>query len=146
MDFPASVKEAERLWYEVHRWPSFIEGFGEIVHVDESWPTQGSGAVWDSTPAGRGRVSERILEHRPGQGGLSEISDDRLSGTRQVTFQELAATAEDSSAVRVAVELDYRLTGSRLRALFIDRLFVRRPVLESMQRELERFGHELPLS
>jgi hypothetical protein len=142
VDCRASLEQAERLWYDTERWPAFVEGFGELVHVDPSWPSTGSVVEWQSTPAGRGRVRERMLEHDPCQVGVSEVGDERLTATRRVTFSQ-PQEAEAEEFVTVTVDLDYRLRGSSLLAFLIDRLFVRRAVRESLQRELGSFADEL---
>ena len=35
------VGAAEQLWYDPTRWPSFVDGFGHVVRVDEGWPAAG---------------------------------------------------------------------------------------------------------
>jgi Polyketide cyclase / dehydrase and lipid transport len=139
-DLLGGALEAERLWCDTSRWGSFVEGFATVEQVLGPWPASGSVVEWSSTPRGRGHVSERMLEYEPARRVRSEITDDRLKGTRTVSFTDL----EDvPNGLHVSVELDYRLKGPMWRHLAIDWLFVRRALRDSMQRELERFGHEL---
>jgi hypothetical protein len=136
-DLPASHEEAERLWCDVDRWGAFVEGFGAVVSRSGEWPLEGAVVVWDSTPHGRGRVTERVREREAGVGQLVELQEERLTGTRRVWFGDL------EHGVRVSLELDYRLRGPRLRTVWIDWLFVRRALQDSVERELEAFGREL---
>jgi hypothetical protein len=135
VDLLATAAEAERLWCEVDRWSSFVEGFGSLVSSEGRWPDPGSIVIWDSTPHGRGRVRERVIEHQTGLVLASEISEQRLSGTRWVRFSDL--TDEECPGVRIEVQLDYRLSGSRWLRLPVDWLFVRPALRASIARELE---------
>jgi hypothetical protein len=139
-DLPGSAVVAERLWFDIERWGTFIEGFGAVQRVQGPWPASGGVITWSSTPHGRGVVTERMLEYEPAKRARSEVTDDRLKGTRIVTFSALQDTTD---AVHIAVELDYLLKGPLWRHLAIDWLFVRRALRDSMQRELERFAAEL---
>src|ERR1700722_18135403 len=77
-DLCATALEAERLWYDVERWSSFVEGFGAVERMQGSWPASGGVLEWSSTPHGRGQVTERMLEHESARRAVSEVSDDRL--------------------------------------------------------------------
>ena len=50
------------LWTDVSRWPSFVEGFARLREGDSAWPAPEARVVWDSVPAGRGRVTEKVTE------------------------------------------------------------------------------------
>jgi uncharacterized membrane protein len=139
-DLLGSALQAERLWHDVERWGSFVDGFAQVRQIRGDWPAAGGVVEWSSTPHGRGAVTERMLEHRPAELARSEVTDDRLSGTRTVTF---SALPDVPNGLQVSVALDYRLTGPLWRHLAIDWLFVRRALRDSMQRELERFATEL---
>ena len=54
------------LWTDLARWPTFVEGFARVVEVDPGWPGEGSRVIWDSIPAGRGRVTEKVVENAAG--------------------------------------------------------------------------------
>jgi hypothetical protein len=131
------VAEAEALWYDHRRWASFVDGFGHVVKVEGDWPAAGARVVWDSTPAGRGRVTERVVEHRPREGQVLEVEDPRMRGTQRVGF----APAE--SATQLSLELDYRLKQANPLTPLVDLLFIRRALRDSLRRTLTRFGREL---
>jgi hypothetical protein len=119
------------LWTELSRWPTFVDGFGHVVEVSGDWPQPGSKLIWESTPAGRGRVTERVLEHDDRQ-FVTEVFEDQLHGRQALFFSE----------GRVVMELDYELTGGGpLRAL-TDLLFIRRALTMALERTLRRFSTE----
>lgn len=141
VDIVATPAEAEQLWCEPERWSTFVEGFGDLVSSEGCWPQPASIVVWDSTPHGRGRVRERVIEHQPGLLLESEISEQRLSGIRRVRFSGI----EDQGrpGVRVEVRLDYLLRGSRWQRLLVDWVFVRPALRASIARELEEVAAQL---
>lgn len=130
-DLPAPAALASRLWTDVSRWPTFVDGFGHVLDVDDSWPAPGSKVVWQSGPAGRGRVTERILE-RDDEHVLTEVFDEQMHGRQAVFFEP----------GRVLMQLDYELTsGGPLRKL-TDVLFIRRALAMALERTIRRFSTE----
>jgi uncharacterized membrane protein len=107
------------------------------VRSEGEWPAPGALIEWQSTPAGRGDVRERVVAHEPGVSLTTEFADDRSRGTQLVKFEPL------EGGVAVTLELDYTLTGIRFGALVLDALFVRRAIRDSLRRTLQRFGQEL---
>jgi polyketide cyclase/dehydrase/lipid transport protein len=137
IDVPGPVSQAETLWYEPQRWPSWVDGFGHLAKLEGDWPAAGAHVVWDSRPGGRGRVLESVVRYEPRVGQVLEVEDERLYGTQSVAF------AAVEGGTRVALDLDYRLkSGVALRAV-VDLLFIRRAIGDSLRRTLARFGHEL---
>jgi hypothetical protein len=137
VDVPGSVEDAEELWYDVGRWPTFVDGFGHVHRRDDGWPGEGTTLVWDSLPNGRGRVVERVVAQGPGEGQTADVEDPRMQGTQRVAFTPL----EDG--VEVTLALDYQLKqGSIVRPL-LDILFIRRALRDSLRRTLARFDREL---
>ena len=132
---PISPAEALALWTDVRRWPSFVDGFKRAAHVDPDWPAAGARLVWESTPGGRGRVTERVRE-RSAERLVTEVFESALSGTQVVTF----TPAGDETAVELA--LDYRLTGEGRLQRLTDVLFIRRAQRDSLARTLRRFAAE----
>lgn len=136
IDVDAPLPAVEALWYDVNRWPSFVDGFARVV-MREDWPQAGGRLVWDSTPRGRGRVVERVSRHVPGSGQVAEVEDPRLRGTQEVRFTAL----QDGTAV--GLQLDYRLKDRNPLTPLVDLLFVRRSLRDALRRTLVRLAREL---
>jgi hypothetical protein len=137
MDMEAPLEEVEALWYDVRRWPSFVDGFAHVAKLEDGWPAQGGRLVWDSTPRGRGRVLERVTEHEPGAGQTAEVEDPRMRATQRVEFERL------TDGTVVGLELDYRLKERNPLTPLVDVLFIRRSLRDALRRTLERLGREL---
>jgi polyketide cyclase/dehydrase/lipid transport protein len=133
---PGRAAEAEELWYDATRWPSWIDGFHHVVSLDDTWPHVGARRVWDSKPGGRGRVVERVVSYEPRVGQTLQVEDERLEGTEEVAFQP------DEENVTVALSIDYRLKYSNPLTPLVDVLYVRRQVGASLGRTLSRFAAE----
>ena len=132
---PLGPEDAMRLWRDVERWPSFVEGFARRLELSPGWPEKGARVVWESNPDGRGRVTETVLDHGPDR-FATQIFEERLMGTQ--TF--FVAPANDGS--EVALTLDYELEShGPLRGL-ADALFIRRALRDSLRRTLFRFELE----
>jgi hypothetical protein len=132
---PVTPLIACRLWVDTNRWPTFVDGFGHIVDKDARWPEPGSKVVWESGPAGRGRVSERIRELSDSS-VASDVFDAQMTAVQAVRFEP----AEDGCDVFLS--LDYELaTGGPLRRL-TDVLFIRRALAMALERTLRRFSTE----
>ena len=124
-----------RLWTDQRRWASFVEGFARLLEVSDDWPNRGAKLVWESIPAGRGRVTERVVESRPAS-VATEVFDDSIHGTQRASFGPVEGGA------RAVVELEYELTKyGPLRAL-ADVLFIGRALRDSLRRTLARFAVE----
>ena len=133
----SSPSQAEALWCDVRRWPGFVDGFARAAEVEPGWPAVGTRLVWESTPAGRGRVLERVREHSEGERLVTEVEDPRLRGVQTVTFERLR------DGVGLALALEYELTqGGPVRGL-TDLVFIRRAIRESLRRTVDRFAVEL---
>ena len=66
---------------------------------------RGGGLVWESTPAGRGQVTEKVVERAPRSRSPTLVFEERLAG-RQV----LPDAAESADGARVELSLEYALT------------------------------------
>jgi hypothetical protein len=130
-DLPAPVPLAARLWTDVSRWPTFVDGFGHVLEIDESWPEPGSKVVWQSGPAGRGRVTERILE-RDEEHVVTEVVDEQMHGRQAVFFEP----------GRVTMDLDYELAKPGPFSRITDVLFIRRSLAMALDRTIRRFSTE----
>jgi Polyketide cyclase / dehydrase and lipid transport len=131
-----AVGEVERRWYDTGRWPSWVDGLERVLDVGGPWPEPGAVVTWESGPAGRGRVVERVVEHRPLQGQTSEVSDPSISGRQSIAFAPVA------DGVEVTLALSYALNRRSPVTPVVDLLFIRRAIASSLQTTLARFAHE----
>ncbi len=135
--FSVSVAEAERCWYDTSRWASWVDGLDHVVQTGAPWPRAGASVTWESGPAGRGRVTERVVAYVPAEGQTLEVSDDSMTGRQKVAF---AAVPE---GVEVALQIEYRLNRRSPLTPIVDILFIRRQMTQSLTRTLDRFGARL---
>ena len=126
---------ALRLWTDLSRWASFIEGFARVVEVDAQWPGEGSRAIWESVPAGRGRVTEKVAEGGPGR-FVTLVFEDRMAGRQ--TFRAI----ESEGGARVELSLEYTLTKYGPLGAVADVIFIRRALRDSLRRTVTRFAVE----
>jgi uncharacterized membrane protein len=131
----ASLAEAWDLYFEQASWPAWVDGFASVESSD-GYPEDGGTLVWRSTPAGRGAVSERVIEHQARRRHRIEYSDPGSAGELLTKFEI------EGEATRVTLELDYSLPGSGPLAWVTERVFVRPQVVRSLQRTLARFKRE----
>ena len=131
----ALASEAEALWYDTTRWPTFIDGLHHIARLEGDWPGPGARVLWDSKPGGRGRVQERVTAYTAREGQTLDVEDEKIRGTQRVSF-----TPTEGG---VTVELRYALKEQRPGIALFDLLFVRRPQRESLERTLWRFRTEV---
>jgi hypothetical protein len=130
-------KQAFELWTNPDRWPTFLEGFGHVLEVDPAWPGPGAKAVWDSTPGGRGRVTEIVLERGEGR-LLTQVFEDALSGTQTFAVQPAAG----GGGAIVELTLEYELArGGPFRGIS-DVIFIRRALRDALRRTVRRFEVE----
>jgi uncharacterized membrane protein len=134
---PLAPEAAFDLWTDVSRWPTFMDGFGHVEHIDDGWPAERAKLVWRSGPAGRGVVTELVVASEPGRRFVTQVVEDRMRGAQAVTFEPV-----DDGRTRIDIELDYQLTqGGPLRAI-TDLLFIRRALTDALKRTLVRFSRE----
>ena len=131
---PGGVADAEALWYDRHRWPSWVDGFGHLAKLEGDWPRPGARLLWESRPGGRGLVSERVTAYEPGRGQTLAVEDEKLQATQTVFFEPAG------DGVRVTLGLDYRL--KRGFTPLLVRVFTRRALRASLRRTLTRFARE----
>ena len=132
-----ATSDAEELWYDTTRWPTFVDGFGHVFKVDDGWPREsGAVVVWDSKPGGRGRVLERVVSFEARVGQTVEVEDEKIFGRQTIGF------APDADGTTVTLELDYAIKQDRGVPAVVDFVFVRRPMRDSLKRTLARFERE----
>ncbi len=136
VEVPVRASAAEDLWYDLSRWPSFVDGFGHVRKLSGDWPQAGSSLQWTSAPGGRGHVLERVLSYEPRCGQESQVADEKMTGVQRVTFEP------GPDSVVVTLELEYEITQAGPFSGALDVLFVRRPMRDSLARTLTRFKRE----
>lgn len=136
--FPGSVHAAQTLWEDTGRWTAWIDGLDSVTAVSADWPAAGAQVRWESGPAGRGEVTERVSEREPLTGIRTEVSDATLEGSQRVSFEPVG-----EETVLVTLSLEYRIRRRTLVTPLVDLLFVRGAMRSSLLATLERFGAEL---
>ena len=127
---------ALRLWTDVTRWPTFVEGFARVIERDPEWPAEDSRLVWESIPAGRGRVTEKVIEPAASDRFTTLVFCDRLAGRQSFRV------AESGGGSRVELSLEYTLTKYGPLGVLADVLFIRRALRDSLRRSVYRFSVE----
>jgi hypothetical protein len=135
--FPGRISQAEAVWYDLNRWPSWVDGLARISRVEGDWPQAGSKVTWDSPPGGRGRVLEQVITHEARVGQTVQVEDEKMTGEQRLSF------SPHDDGVDVALELRYRVKESNLFTPVVDFFFIRPRFIESLTRTVNRFGAEL---
>ena len=140
----ASLAETWELYFEPTTWPTWVDGFTR-VESSEGYPERGGTLRWRSTPAGRGLVEERVLEHEPRSLHVVAFSDPESEGELRTTFA--IATAPDSEqGTRVRQQLTYRVRDAGVLTRLIDLFFIRPQIARSLRRSLEQLRVEAEAS
>jgi hypothetical protein len=132
---PLAPEAALALWSDTERWPSFVEGFARVLERSGEWPAEGSTLVWESSPGGRGRVTEKVVTRAPDR-FATQIFEEALAGTQRFTV------AEDAGGSRILLELEYRLLRYGPLGAIADAIFIRRALRDALRRTLRRFAVE----
>src|SRR3954451_22926871 len=133
-----ATSDAEELWYDVRRWPTFVDGLGHVFKVDEGWPREpGAVAIWDSKPGGRGRVLERAVSFEARVGQTVEAEAEKIHRRQTIGLQP------NPDGTIVTLELAYAIKQDRGVPAVVDFVFVRRPMRDSLKRTLARFEREV---
>jgi hypothetical protein len=132
---PLAPPEALALWSDVERWPSFVEGFARRLELAPDWPAKGARVVWESTPDGRGRVTETVTENEADRFS-TQVFEEALIGTQTLR----ALPASDGSEIELT--LDYELAKYGPLAGVADAIFIRRALRDALRRTLVRFAIE----
>ena len=90
----ASLADAWDLYFEPRVWADWVDSFGSVIEID-GYPDAGGTLRWKSVPAGRGEVTEKVLEHEPRRMHRIEFSDPSLAGEMTVTFADRGRGHED---------------------------------------------------
>ena len=132
---PLTPPHALALWSDVERWPSFVEGFARRLELSPDWPAKGARVVWQSTPDGRGRVTETVVENDADRFS-TQVFEEALMGTQTLR----AAAASGGSEIELT--LDYQLAKYGPLGGLADAIFIRRALRDALRRTLFRFAIE----
>ena len=135
-DLVLTPEAALRLWTDVDRWSTFVEGFGRTLERSPEWPSAGARVVWESKPSGRGRVTEKVMEGEGPDRFTTLVFEERLAGTQ--TFR----VVESEAGSRAELALEYRLSKYGPLSVVADAIFIRRAIRDSLRRTLYRFAVE----
>ena len=127
--------EVLRLWTDTGRWATFVEGFAHVAERSAGWPSPESRVVWQSTPGGRGRVTEKVVTSEP-DAFATMVFEDALVGRQTM---RAVASGEGSEA---ELSLEYTLTRYGPFGPIADALFIRRALRDALRRTLARFAVE----
>src|SRR6476646_1862219 len=99
-----ATSDAEELWYDTSRWPTFGDCLRHVFNVDEGWPrAPGAVAIWVCKPGGRGRVLERVVSFEARVGQTVEVEDEKIHGRQTIGFRP------GNDGCTVSLELDYAI-------------------------------------
>lgn len=134
VEIPAPIADVWEVYIDPERWPMWVDGFARITASD-GYPDRGGTMSWESTPAGRGRVSERVLEHEPRRVHRIAYVDPGSEGELETRFEQVPAAGEERRT-KVSQRLAYRLGDSSPLTAITDRLFIRSQMRRSLERSL----------
>ena len=140
LEVAAPVADVWELYFDAERWASWVDQFARVVSSD-GYPEVGGTLVWESNPAGRGRVGERVLAHEERRLHVVSFEDPTTTGTLEVRF-EMVAAGESERATRIGQKLIYELREGGVFGKVTDRLFIRSQMRQSLQRSLTEFRAE----
>jgi hypothetical protein len=132
----ASLAEVWDHYFDPEGWLAWVDGFGR-VESSNGYPGAGGSMRWASGPAGRGVVTERVLEHEPRRVHRVSFEDPETTGELEVTF------AIEGGTTLVTQELDYRLRQGGPFAKLTDALFIKSQMRGSLSRSLARLKLEV---
>jgi Polyketide cyclase / dehydrase and lipid transport len=132
----ASLAETWEHYFDPRGWRSWVDGFHATTEA-RGYPEAGGTLRWRSVPAGRGEVSEQVLEHEPRRLHRTRFSDPESEGELTTRFEV------EGDGTRVSQALDYRISRRGPFTWLTDLLFVRSQMHRSLERSLLRFKSEV---
>jgi uncharacterized protein YndB with AHSA1/START domain len=123
-------------YFDPAGWPGWVDQLATVAS-SSGYPEVGGTLRWRSGRAGRGEVTERVLEHEPRRRHRIAFSDPETDGELVSTF-EVAG-----EGTRVRQELRYELRRGGPFARFADLFFVRSQMRASLGRSLLALRAEL---
>lgn len=136
LQIPASLAETWGLYFDASKWPLWVDEFRRVDQISGGYPELGGTLVWQSGPAGRGRVSETVLEHEPRRLHRIRYADPSSEGEQTTSFRI------EGEGTRVGLELDYPLISGGILNWVTDVLFIRSQMAQMLTRSLEGMRSE----
>jgi hypothetical protein len=131
----ADLKEVWDVYFDPERWRLWVDGFAHVVS-SEGYPENGGTLKWQSTRAGRGLVTEEVLDHEPRRRHRASFEDPESTGELETTFEIRG------EAVHVEQTMTYKIRHPGFFGPATDIFFVRRQVVASLERTLRGLKHE----
>ncbi len=135
---PASLAETWELYFDPSRWADWVDEFRAVDSLGGGYPEVGGTLVWHSGPAGRGQVTETVLEHEHRRLHRIRYSDPSSKGEQASRFR-----IEGEGTV-VRIELEYSLVKGGVLSSLTDVLFIRSQMKGMLGRTLEGLRAEAP--
>ena len=132
----ADLAETWDHYFDPEGWAGWVDSFGQIESAS-GYPEQGGTLRWRSRPAGRGEVTEEVLEHEPRRLHRVSFSDPESSGELLTTFRI------EGDGTEVVQEMRYKPRQMGALGPLTDWLFVRGQVRRSLARSLASFKYEV---
>ena len=136
VEIAASLAAVWDFYFEPSGWPAWVDQFASVVASD-GYPEVGGTLSWRSGRAGRGGVTERVVEHEPRRRHRIAFSDPQSEGELVTSF------AVVESGARVRQELTYELRRGGAFVRLADLFFVRSQMKASLGRSLLALRSEL---
>lgn len=136
----APLAEVWDFYFDPRSWPAWVDQFGRVESSD-GYPREGGILRWQSGGAGRGAVTETVLEHEPRSLHRIAFEDPQSEGELETSF-EIASEGE-LGATRVSQTMAYSVKGAGPLGALTDLLFVRAQLRGSLERSLARLRTEV---
>jgi hypothetical protein len=136
VEIAATAAAVWDFYFDASGWPTWVDQFATVVASD-GYPEPDGTLRWRSGRAGRGEVTERVLEHRPRRLHRIAFDDPQAAGELTTRF------AVTDAGTTVGQELTYRLRRGGVLARITDALFVRSQMRASLARSLLALRAEL---
>jgi uncharacterized protein YndB with AHSA1/START domain len=133
---PASLAEVWDLYFDPDRWRAWVDEFHAVDSISDGYPEIGGRLVWHSGEAGRGQVTETVVDHEPRRLHKIRFADPHAEG------EQLTSFAIEGDGTKVKIELVYGLMQPGLLGPITDRLFIRSQMGGSLARSLEGLRSE----
>ena len=132
---PAPLADVWDLYFEPAVWGDWVDSFGSVIEIDR-YPEAGGTLRWKSVPAGRGEVTEKVLDHEHRRKHRIEFADPSLAGEMTVTFQI------EGEGTKIVAAMDYRLLDKSVFARLGALLFLKAQLRGTLRRSLDAFVPE----